>query len=124
MNKKDNYLYSKKGKKQFNKLSNEDKVAVAQVAIADAVNNAMRKDITDAMTNGMLFQMESLYNRFVRKADQMTLDSDEWLAMVDNLMSDIRIGHLKYEQWWAERGKENSNGAGEEESTETAADIW
>ncbi len=114
MKKKDNYLFSKKGKKQFNKLSNDDKIAVAQVAIADAVNNAMRKDITDAMTNGMLFQMESLYNRFVRKADQLTLDSDEWLATVDNLMSDIRVGHLKYEQWWSKREKEDSNGTGAE----------
>lgn len=93
-----NYLFTKKGKKQFNELSEKDKQAVAEVAIADAVNKALSKHIPEAIVRGGQLKMNALYERHVQAIDKMATDDKEWVLAVNQLLSDIRLGHVEYEK--------------------------
>lgn len=93
-----NYLFTEKGKKQFNKLSAKDKQAVAEVAIADAVNKALSKHIPEAIIQGRRLSLESLYQKHVQNIDRMATGDKEWVLAVNQLLSDIRLGHVEYEK--------------------------
>lgn len=92
------YLFSKKGKRKFNKLSDADKKVVAELAVKEAVNPAMRKAISDAMITGMRLKAEALYQKYVQNMDKLEHQSDDWLSYVDKLVSAIRLDHIEYEK--------------------------
>lgn len=91
-----NYLFTKKGKNKFNKLSTKDKQAVAEVAIADAVNKALSKHIPEAIIRGGQLKMNVLYERHVQEIDKMATGDKEWVCAVESLLSEIRTERLKY----------------------------
>lgn len=90
--------WTKKQKKEFNRLSPADKQKVTEVAIARAVNSTLMKHIPDATITGELLRSNELYERYVRTLDDMTVNSFEWAEEVQKLLSDIRTGYLKYQQ--------------------------
>lgn len=91
-----NYLFTKKGKKQFSKLSAKDKQTVAEVAIADAVNKALSKHIPEAIVRGCQLKMNALYERHVKEIDKMATGDKEWICAVESLLSEIRTERLKF----------------------------
>ena len=103
------YLFTKKGKNKFNKLSEKDKQAVANMAITDAVNKVMREKITESMIAGMRLQIESLYQKHVQEIDKLDIKTPEWLLAVEQLMSTIRLGRFEYEKISAK--KEEADGS-------------
>lgn len=90
--------WTKKQKKEFNRLSPADKQTVTEVAIARAVNSALMKHVPDATITGELLRSNELYERYVRTLDDMTVNSFKWAEEVQQLLSDIRTGYLKYQQ--------------------------
>lgn len=92
------FNWTKKQEKEFNRLFPADKQKVTEVAIAQAVNSALMKHIPDATITGELLRSNELYERYVRKLDDMTVNSFEWAEEVQRLLSDIRTGYLKYQQ--------------------------
>lgn len=102
-----NYLFTKKGKKQFNKLSAQDKQVVAEVAIADAVEKALSKYIPDAILCGRRLALQGLYEKYVKEIDNGSLDDGEKQIITDKILSDIRIGHVEYEKAMGLREEED-----------------
>ena len=96
MNKKE--LFSKEWTKEFNKLSDKDKVEVLKTILSQEINNALSRQLPNQVIFGMEVKANDYYNRYVSELDGMVLDSAEWLETVERLLSEIREGRLAYVQ--------------------------
>lgn len=83
---------SKKDKKAFNKLSNEEKAEIIQANVTDKVSGILLNAITNATIDSMLNTYEMLYQDFVKPYDESMSDH----SYVDQLLSELRIKHLEY----------------------------
>lgn len=86
---------SKKGKKEFEKMSTEKKAEVIQAAISEKVSGVMATEIAKAMIAGIKQQNKLLYNKFVMQIDGCKSGDQEWIDKVEDLLSYLRTEHLK-----------------------------
>lgn len=87
-------LFTKKQAKEFAKLSKEDRQKFLELAFSQAVDNALRKHIPLAMVSGMRLRSDALYEKYVRKLDELCVDTTEWNEMVEKMLSEIRTDYL------------------------------
>lgn len=87
-------LFTKKQAKEFTKLSKEDKQKFIELAFSQAVDNALRKHIPLAMENGMRLRSDALYEKYVRKLDELCAGRIEWNELVEKMLSEIRTDYL------------------------------
>lgn len=106
--------WTKKQKEEFNRLYGQDKNAFLEVAIEQAINSALLNKITESMIAGELLCSKRLYEKYVCKLDDMTVNSFEWAEEVQRLLSDIRTGYLKYQQKYGMTAKKQEAGDGGE----------
>lgn len=99
--------WSKKDVKAFNKLVDDDKKAVIGVIISNAVNDALVRITPKFIITGDHLRSKSLYEKYVKKLDRMPVGSDIWMDCIEELLSDIRKGYIKYEQM---NGESQTNG--------------
>lgn len=90
--------WSKRDEKAFNKLSDKDKEALIKVIASNAMNDALVNTTTRFVITGDSLRSKNLYERYVKKLDRMPVGSDIWIECVEQLLSDIRIGYIKYKQ--------------------------
>lgn len=83
---------SKKDKKAFNKLSDEEKAEIIQATVVDKVSSILLKAVTNATIDSMLNTYEMLYQDFVKPLDESMSDH----SYIDKLLSELRMKHLEY----------------------------
>lgn len=98
---------TKKGKKEFEKLSTDAKAKIIQAAIDEKIGPVMAKEIAKGVMTGMDLEREHIYNNYVSKIDEYEIDSLEWLKQVDVLLSYLRSKHISYIAKQVDIDKEN-----------------
>lgn len=86
---------SKKEKKEFEKLSNEEKAKVLEIAITQKVSSVMEKEIPKAIISGMKIALDQIYEKYIFQYDK-TEDKDHKEKIKEELFSYIRSEHLKH----------------------------
>lgn len=89
---------SKKTKKQFNKLSEEEKLQIVDATINTKINEAISKGIAKAFIEGSRYELEHLYNTFVVPIDEIGITEKEREMRITMLLSKLRKTHLIYVQ--------------------------
>lgn len=91
---------TKKDIEEFSKLSNEKKAEVIQSAVQEKVSEVMNSEIAKAIITGAELERERIYKRYVSKVDEClesdATDNDELDSYIDDLLSYIRMEHLKF----------------------------
>lgn len=100
--------FTKKQKREFDRLDKKDKEKVIEVAVEQTISNAFGNKIAESINVGLELQMHWLYEKYVQKMDSVTAHSDEWNLLVESMLSDIRVAQISYEKRNAiENGAQN-----------------
>lgn len=91
-------LFSKEWMKEFNRLSDKDKVEVLKTVLSQKINDALSRQLPNQVIFGMEVKANDYYNRYVSELDGMVQGSADWNAIVERLLSEIREGRLAYVQ--------------------------
>lgn len=100
-------LFSKGWWKEFYKQTPEDQKKITGLIITEKMNAALLKVSTNATLGGMYCKGDMLYRDYVQKLDEVESRSEEWFGIVDKLLSDLRVCHIKYEQYKAQEAKKS-----------------
>lgn len=85
-------------KRQFDALPVEQKAQVVQAAVLDEAKKTMANQISDAMIRGVRVAREEIYKEHVSAIDQEGISEELRQMRIENLLSFLRIEHLKHLQ--------------------------
>lgn len=89
---------TKAGKKDFNKLTDEEKASIIHANVTDKIGDVLTKAITDATIRGIEMAYEQIYKEFVKPIDENEGNKTRRQAYMNSLLSQIRLKHLEYEK--------------------------
>lgn len=90
--------FTKKQKKEFDRLDKKDKEKVIEVAVEQTLSKTFGNKIAESINVGTELQMHWLYEKYVQKMDSITAHSSEWNLLVESMLSDIRLAQINYEK--------------------------
>lgn len=88
---------TKAGKKDFNKLTDEEKAAIIHANVTDKIGDILLTSIIDATVRGNEMAYEMIYKEFVKPIDEAE-DEITKHAYMNSLLSQIRLKHLEIER--------------------------
>lgn len=86
---------NRKQRRKFDGLSVEQKAAAVQAAVVENAKKPMADAIARAMIQGMALAREELYQKYVTRIDGAEITQEEREREIDNLLSFLRVSHLK-----------------------------
>lgn len=86
---------SKKGKREFNKLSDDEKTRIIHEEVIRKINKIVGKEISNAFIMGTQYEKERLYKKYVTCIDEAE-GSVEITEIMDGLLSELRKAHIMY----------------------------
>lgn len=85
-------------RRKFDSLPVEQKAEAIQAAVIENAKKPMADAVARAMIHGMAFAGEQIYQNYVTRIDSAEIAQDEREREIDNLLSFLRVAHLKYTQ--------------------------
>ncbi len=89
---------NRKAKRNFDKLSQEQKAEIIKTEIINKVSVAMSQEISKSMIYGIAFGKEQLYKNYVSKIDELECNGNNSSEEIQKLLSHIREEHFKFIQ--------------------------
>lgn len=87
-------MFNRQTRRKFNKLPNDEKQKAIELAIKAAVNDALAKHIPAAMADGVKYEDNALYEKYVERIDNARANERE--AEIEKLLSHLRAAHLAF----------------------------
>lgn len=100
---------TKKGKKEFEKLSEDAKAKVIEAILMEAIRLVMKNEIPKAMIKGEEMAYEHIYNNYVSNIDSFEKMTSDWISHVEVLLSYIRVKHINYLAKQIDAEKDDNN---------------
>lgn len=85
-------------RRKFDGLPVEQKAEAIQAAVMENAKKPMADAISRAMIHGMALAGERIYQEYVTRIDSAEITQDERGKEIDNLLSFLRVAHLKHRQ--------------------------
>lgn len=86
---------NRKQRRKFDQFPVEQKAQMIQTAVLDKAKPVMANAISNAMINGINMAREELYQKYVTRIDSPETTQEEREKEIDNLLSFLRVSHLK-----------------------------
>lgn len=86
---------SKKGKREFNKLSDDVKARIIYEEVTSKINKIVGKEISNAFVMGTQYEKERIYKKYVTHIDE-SKGNVEIPEIIDDLLSELRKAHIMY----------------------------
>lgn len=99
-------------KRKFNKLPNDKKKDLVTATIAKEVSGVLNKNIALSFINGVNFDKKSIYEKYVKEIDELTIGSEDRNNKIEELLSHIRLEYLRIVQQEQEKEKQDEKEGG------------
>lgn len=85
---------SRKAKREFNRLSNEEKAKIVHEQVVSKIQDVAKEEVMKSFISGAQYEGQHLYQKFVERIDQA--EGIEREALINRLLSHLREAHLNY----------------------------
>lgn len=101
--------FSKKKKRLYNGMRDEEKEIYFESEVSNAVSAVMQNSLCKGMVQGIRYAYNRMVNNYLVEIDKFPVGSPEWISEVNKMLSHLRIKSIEMNQENLDESKGNDS---------------